>query len=50
MPCILVEVSFISNRQEERRLKDDRYLDELADGIMEGIAKYMKEIGQIPTT
>jgi N-acetylmuramoyl-L-alanine amidase len=48
MPCILVEVSFISNRQEEKRLRDDRYLDELANGIKEGIARYMQEIGEIP--
>ncbi len=50
MPCILVEVSFISNKQEERRLRDDRYLDELASGIKDGIAKYMQDIGEIPTT
>ena len=50
MPCILVEVSFISNKMEEKRLRDDRYLDELATGIKEGIARYMAETGQISTT
>jgi N-acetylmuramoyl-L-alanine amidase len=50
MPCILVEVAFISNKMEEKRLRDDRYLDELATGIKEGIAQYMAEIGQISTT
>lgn len=50
MPCILVEVSFISNKLEERRLRDDQYLDDLATGIKEGIAKYMAEIGQMSTT
>jgi len=49
MPCILIEVSFISNKLEERRLRDERYLDELVSGITEGIALYMKEIGQTPT-
>jgi len=48
MPCILIEVSFISNKLEERRLRDERYLDELVSGITEGIALYMKEIGQTP--
>ncbi len=46
MPCILVEVSFISNRDEEKRLGSDRYLEELASGIRDGIIRYMKEIGQ----
>ncbi len=46
MPCILIEVSFISNKLEERRLREERYLDDLASGIMEGIKMYMNEIGQ----
>ncbi len=49
MPCILVEVSFISNREEERRLRSDSYLDDLASGIKNGIMRYMREIGQPPT-
>jgi len=44
MPCILVEVSFISNREEERRLRSDPYLDDLASGIKNGIMRYMREI------
>ncbi|NIQ39082.1 MAG: AMIN domain-containing protein [Proteobacteria bacterium] len=44
MPCILVEVSFISNREEEKRLRDDRYLEEIADGISNGIGLYMAEM------
>ena len=44
MPSILVEVSFISNRVEERRLKSDRYLDRIAEGLARGITMYIKEI------
>jgi N-acetylmuramoyl-L-alanine amidase len=44
MPCILVEVSFISNREEEKRLRDDRYLEEIANGISDGIMGYMTEM------
>jgi N-acetylmuramoyl-L-alanine amidase len=40
MPSILVEVSFISNTTEERRLRDPRYLDALADAIVNGLKKY----------
>ena len=41
MPSVLVEVSFISNRKEEGRLKSDRYLDRVADGIVNGIKSYI---------
>lgn len=40
MPSVLVEVSFISNPVEERRLKSDRYLDRVADGIVQGVVAY----------
>jgi hypothetical protein len=36
MPAILVEVSFISNRAEERRLKSRRYLDKIATRAAQG--------------
>ena len=44
MPSILVEVSFISNPREERRLRSRRYLECLADGIMKGIEGYISEL------
>jgi N-acetylmuramoyl-L-alanine amidase len=40
MPSILLEVSFISNSMEERRLRDEKYLDDMANSIMEGLKKY----------
>ncbi|MGQ9812216.1 MAG: N-acetylmuramoyl-L-alanine amidase [Dissulfurimicrobium sp.] len=40
MPSILVETSFISNPKEETLLKDDGYLDRIADGIVSGIKAY----------
>lgn len=43
-PAILVETSFISNPDEEKRLADEGYQEEIAEGIMKGIRKYMKEI------
>ena len=43
MPSVLVEVSFISNRKEERRLKSDRYLDRVAEGIVNGIKSYVSD-------
>ncbi len=40
MPSILLEVGFVSNRSEARRLRDDRYLDLLAERIAAGLERY----------
>jgi N-acetylmuramoyl-L-alanine amidase len=40
IPSILVETAFISNPEEEKRLNDDAYQDQLADAIMNGIRRY----------
>jgi N-acetylmuramoyl-L-alanine amidase len=45
MPSILAEVSFISNREEEGRLRDGHYLDHIAYGVIDGIKSYARETG-----
>jgi N-acetylmuramoyl-L-alanine amidase len=40
IPSILVETAFISNPDEERRLNDDSYRDQMADAIFRGIKRY----------
>jgi len=40
IPSILVETAFISNPEEEAKLKDDSYRDQLADAITSGIKSY----------
>ncbi len=40
IPSILVETAFISNPEEERRLKDDAYQYKMADAILAGIRRY----------
>jgi N-acetylmuramoyl-L-alanine amidase len=42
MPSVLVEVSFISNYYEERRLSSRRYREMIAEGIAAGIDNYME--------
>ena len=42
MPSILVEVGFVTNSREERRLKQGAYLDSLALSIAQGIAAYIR--------
>lgn len=40
IPSILIETAFISNPEEERRLNDDAYQDQLVMSILAGIKKY----------
>ncbi|MDP3821803.1 MAG: N-acetylmuramoyl-L-alanine amidase [Burkholderiales bacterium] len=40
IPSVLVETAFISNPEEESRLRSDGYQEQLADAIMRGINRY----------
>ncbi|MBW2195019.1 MAG: N-acetylmuramoyl-L-alanine amidase, partial [Deltaproteobacteria bacterium] len=44
MPCVLVEIAFISNPRECRRLNMAGYQNEVADAIVEGVKDYIKGI------
>ncbi len=41
IPSILVETAFISNPEEEARLSDENYQDQMADALMRGMRKYL---------
>ena len=41
MPSILVEMGFISNKTEEERLKSEKYIEHLTDGIIDGVKQYV---------
>jgi len=43
IPSILVETAFISNPQEELRLKDEAYQHKLATAIVKGIKRYFEK-------
>ena len=43
IPSILVETAFISNPQEERRLRDPAYQNRMADAILAGIKRYFAQ-------
>lgn len=43
MPSVLVEVSFISNREEEKRLSSKKYKKKLAQAIANGINSYITQ-------
>jgi N-acetylmuramoyl-L-alanine amidase len=40
IPSILIETAFISNPEEEARLLDNEYQDQIADAIVKGIRRY----------
>ncbi len=40
MPSILTEIAFISNPTDAKHLRNNQYLDDLADSLAEGIIKY----------
>jgi N-acetylmuramoyl-L-alanine amidase len=42
IPSILVETAFISNPEEEARLKDERYQQSMASAIVGGIKRYFE--------
>ena len=42
IPSILVELGFIDNQEEVKKIKTNEYQDKLADGIVDGIVEYYK--------
>jgi N-acetylmuramoyl-L-alanine amidase len=40
IPSILVETAFLTNPEEEKKLKDENYQDKMAQAILVGIRKY----------
>jgi len=43
VPTVIVECGFLSNRQEEQKLADADYQEELAQAIKDGIVEYFKK-------
>lgn len=44
MPSVLAEVSFITNGQEGRLLKDSAYRQRIADALFDGITRYQQSL------
>jgi N-acetylmuramoyl-L-alanine amidase len=43
IPSILVETAFISNPEEERKLADEKYQNQLAEALTRGILRYLTQ-------
>lgn len=48
MPAVLVEVGFLSNPEEERRLQDAGYRADLAAALVRAISRYRDEVERRP--
>jgi N-acetylmuramoyl-L-alanine amidase len=44
MPAVLIEIGFVTNPKEERRLKDSAYRDDIARAIVAGITGYKRDL------
>jgi N-acetylmuramoyl-L-alanine amidase len=44
MPSILIEMGFITNPTEHKRLSSSRYRDQVAEGIARGVLAYSKSL------
>lgn len=42
IPSVLIEVGFISNKDEEKQLRSEQFQQKIAQGIYNGIKRYMK--------
>ena len=49
IPALLVEVGFISNHWEEKRLRDSSYREKIAQGLLDGIVQYNRKFDQETT-
>ncbi len=49
MPSILAEISFISNPQEEKLLKDSDYRQSIAESLLAGVKSYSESLSGLKT-
>jgi N-acetylmuramoyl-L-alanine amidase len=45
MPAVLIECGFLSNKSEEKLLRQDEHRERLAEGISRGIVEFAKLYG-----
>ena len=45
IPSVLIEIGFLSNKQEEKKLLNSKYLNELVKGLADAIEKYFVSNG-----
>ncbi|HEY0555764.1 MAG TPA: N-acetylmuramoyl-L-alanine amidase, partial [Thermoanaerobaculia bacterium] len=48
MPAVLVELGFISNPEEEKKLQDSAYRDQLLEALVRAVARYKASVEGTP--
>ena len=48
MPSILAEISFLTNRQDAALLKTDKYRQQIADALFQGVMRYQQALKKVP--
>ena len=43
IPSVLIEIGFLSNKQEEKKLLDNRYMKNLSQGLANAIENYLTD-------
>lgn len=46
MPAVLVEIGYLTNAADSRRIKSEKYLERVAEGISLGIVAYRNKLGR----
>ncbi len=47
MPAVLVEIAFITHPEEGKRLRDEKYLQRIVQGIIRGLERYLDAQGSL---
>jgi N-acetylmuramoyl-L-alanine amidase len=48
MPSILAEISFLTNKQDAALLKTDKYRQQIADALYQGVMQYQQALKKVP--
>jgi N-acetylmuramoyl-L-alanine amidase len=49
MPSVLAEISFVTNQQEARLLKEPAYRQRIAESLLAGILRYQQSLKKTQT-
>jgi N-acetylmuramoyl-L-alanine amidase len=48
MPSVLAEIAFVSNPEEEKRLKTPEYREQIARSLLKGVRNYLEALNRTP--
>ncbi len=48
MPSILAEISFLTNKQDAALLKTDKYRQQIAEALYQGVMRYQQSLKKVP--